>query len=315
MSAGGVICGSGFVLSAMKRSKGLCKFGQLGVHLFVLTLSMMFLSSCRGYFSDKPPIDLVPNMDVQPKHKVQSQADGRKPPLGTVPVSGVYEDSARVLHGVDVAGDYLAPEDIPALAEAIKLQQAELPGGAVYVARIPLPVDREFILRGMERFTIYCSVCHTRVGTGDSIIVTRGLGLPQPPDLVVERILSDGETFGVMTYGRRIMPSYALQVTVEDRWAIVAYVRALQLARTGTLADVPPAMREELRAEVESVQAAVNAAAAGLEAGSGSVVSPAAAAAAASSAASHLPANGADAPVIAPHLPADEVPPVGADGQ
>jgi len=116
------------------------------------------------------------------------------------------------------------------------------------VALNPLPVTSELLRRGQERYNIYCSPCHDRVGDGLGMIVQRGF--KQPPTLHDDRLRSmpDGYFFQVMTNGFGTMPSYAPQVPVKDRWAIVAYIRALQLSQHATLADVPEADRALLGA-------------------------------------------------------------------
>ncbi len=117
------------------------------------------------------------------------------------------------------------------------------------VDRVPVALTPELLARGRERFDIYCSPCHDRVGTGMGMIVRRGY--KQPPSLHVERLRQApaGHFFDVMTNGFGVMPAYAHQVAVRDRWAIVAYIRALQRSQRATLADVPPAERQALETE------------------------------------------------------------------
>jgi mono/diheme cytochrome c family protein len=105
--------------------------------------------------------------------------------------------------------------------------------------------------RGRERFDIYCSVCHGRTGDGHGMVVQRGF--PQPPSLHDETIVDrpDEHYFNVMTNGLGKMPSYSNQVNEHDRWAIAAYIRALQVSRTATLDDVPPEQRPALEEETE----------------------------------------------------------------
>jgi len=105
---------------------------------------------------------------------------------------------------------------------------------------------RALIMRGRERFDIYCSVCHGRTGDGDGMIVRRGF--PKPPSLHIERLQNApaGHFFDVATNGLGAMPSYANRIDVEDRWAIVAYVRALQLSQNAQIGDVPVDQRQNL---------------------------------------------------------------------
>ena len=103
--------------------------------------------------------------------------------------------------------------------------------GTALVADMPVPVSRELLVRGQERFDIYCSPCHGRTGDGNGMIVQRGL--KQPPSFHVERLRAqaDGYFFDVMTNGFGAMQDYSAQVTPADRWAITAYIRALQYSR------------------------------------------------------------------------------------
>ena len=118
------------------------------------------------------------------------------------------------------------------------------------VARIPFRISKENILRGQERFNIYCSPCHGRLGDGNGMIAQRGLALRRKPaNYHVDRLRKapDGHFFNVITNGRRSMPPYKYQVVDRDRWAIVAYVRALQRATGGTVNDVPEDKRAGLK--------------------------------------------------------------------
>jgi len=104
---------------------------------------------------------------------------------------------------------------------------------------MPFPVTPEIMARGQERFDIYCSPCHSRVGDGNGMIVQRGYR--RPPSFHIDRLRKAplGYFFDVMTNGFGAMPDYASQIPPRDRWAIVAYIRALQLSQGATAADVP----------------------------------------------------------------------------
>lgn len=110
----------------------------------------------------------------------------------------------------------------------------------------PMPVTSEVMARGQERFNVFCSPCHSRKGDGTGMIVQRGFR--QPPSYYEERLVNApvGYFFDVMTNGFGAMQDYSAQVPVADRWAIAAYIRALQLSRRGTVNDVPVDRREEL---------------------------------------------------------------------
>ncbi len=105
---------------------------------------------------------------------------------------------------------------------------------------LPMPVTPELMARGQQRFNIYCSPCHGEVGDGNGMIVQRGY--KHPPSYHIDRLRKApiGYFFDVITHGYGAMPDYSEQVPAADRWAIAAYIRALQLSQNATEADVPP---------------------------------------------------------------------------
>jgi cytochrome c553 len=122
--------------------------------------------------------------------------------------------------------------------------------GTNLVAEFPAPVTRAVIERGRERFEIYCTPCHGRTGEGHGMIVQRGF--PVPPSYHIDRLRAApvGHFFDVMTRGYGVMYSQASRVEPADRWAIAAYIRALQLSRHARLADVPSNQRAQLEDKV-----------------------------------------------------------------
>ena len=114
------------------------------------------------------------------------------------------------------------------------------------VRTIPVALTPELLARGRERYDVFCSPCHDRTGVGNGMIVQRGFR--QPPSFHLERLRDapDGHFFDAITKGFGVMPDYAQQVPIADRWAITAYIRALQLSQWATLADVPAAERRAL---------------------------------------------------------------------
>lgn len=112
----------------------------------------------------------------------------------------------------------------------------------------PFPVTAQVIDRGNERFDIYCSECHGRLGDGNGMIPSRGFRRPPSFHTDTLRAAPTGHFFDVMTNGFGAMPTYAPQVPVNDRWAIVAYIRVLQLSQNATVAQVPPDQRAKLEA-------------------------------------------------------------------
>jgi mono/diheme cytochrome c family protein len=111
----------------------------------------------------------------------------------------------------------------------------------------PFAVDERIMERGRERYDIHCSPCHARTGAGDGMVVQRGYRQPPPLDSDRLRAAPPGHFFDVITNGFGAMPDYASQIRVEDRWAIAAFIRALQLSGRATLDDVPPDRRGSLQ--------------------------------------------------------------------
>lgn len=172
--------------------------------------------SMRGWISDKPPIHPVLDMDFQQKVKAQSSselfADGRGMRL---PVDGT------VAHG-SLADEKMVTYRV---------------GEEDYVDTNPLPASMEVVQRGQERFNIHCAVCHDRSGSGNGLVLQRAKRVSPAafnymlPDLGKEPRLQeakDGYLYKVITEGQGTMPAYGHQVPVEDRWAIVHYLRVLQ---------------------------------------------------------------------------------------
>jgi mono/diheme cytochrome c family protein len=129
----------------------------------------------------------------------------------------------------------------------LTLAQADQP----YVDTFPFPLTRAVLERGQQRYTIFCAVCHGAKGNGDGIVVQRGFTAPPSYHTPRLRSVPAGYLFDVATRGYGSMPSYADQIPPRDRWAIVAYIRALQLSQYAPLDDLPPAQREAALAHLE----------------------------------------------------------------
>ena len=114
------------------------------------------------------------------------------------------------------------------------------------VTMFPFPVDSQSLRRGQERYDIFCSPCHDRVGMGQGMIVRRGYRLP--PSLHIDRLRAapPGHFFDVISHGFGSMPDYAAQIPLRDRWLIVAYIRALQLSQNAAIGDVPAPERRAI---------------------------------------------------------------------
>jgi mono/diheme cytochrome c family protein len=116
----------------------------------------------------------------------------------------------------------------------------------VLANEFPMPVTAAVMARGQERYNIFCAPCHGRTGEGNGMVVQRGMR--QPPSFMEDRLrnAAAGYFFDVMTHGFGAMQDYASQIDVEDRWAIVAYERALQFSRHAAIGDVPDDRRGDL---------------------------------------------------------------------
>jgi mono/diheme cytochrome c family protein len=170
------------------------------------------------------------------------------------PLPPLFVALAVALAGCDNMKDQpaLRASDLPRLAPSGAVARGEPPvddpvntgfRGGEPLGRSPVAFTQERLARGRERFTIYCAPCHGEDGYGMGIVVRRGF--PPPPSLHEERLRTapDGHLFDVMTRGYGAMLPYADRLPPEDRWAIVAYIRALERSQHATLADVPAAQR------------------------------------------------------------------------
>ena len=201
--------------------------------LVVLLLSVM---GFRGLPSTRPPIEVFPDMDHQAKYKPQAEsrffADGRadRPiPAGTVPFG---RDSQKA------DADFLRADDA---------HYAGKNADGSFVPGFPVEVTREFVLRGQNRYQVYCAPCHGALGDGNGI--TKFYGMVATPTYHDDRLraMPVGEIYHIVSVGKNTMFGYADKLSPDDRWAVVAYVRALQRAHHATLDDVPPEQREGLK--------------------------------------------------------------------
>ena len=206
--------------------------------LFFLFTFAFFLSACRR------------DMQDQPKAKAYRESsffrDGLSSrPLvpGTVPRGYLRADREFYLgkkanSGTATAGQP-APTGSPATSNAAANPAALYPDD---VETFPIPIDKAALDRGQQRYDIYCSVCHGMTGNGDGMIARRGFNKPLPASYHQDRLRQApvGHFFDAMTNGWGAMPSYAAQIPVEDRWKIIAYIRALQLSQMPAQTQVSP---------------------------------------------------------------------------
>ncbi|MDB6023383.1 MAG: cytochrome [Pedosphaera sp.] len=195
------------------------------------TVLVMLIAGKRGSISRRPPIELFPDMNRQPKLRPQTPdaffADGKSSRL---PVAGT------------IAREDIHYADLP-------VNTGHIPGTTNFVENIPVEVNAKLLARGQQRFNINCSPCHGAQGDGKGITVRIGAMPPTVADLHQKRIveMADGEIFNTITAGKGLMGPYGANVPVEDRWAIIAYLRALQLSQLGTIDDVPEQMRSTFK--------------------------------------------------------------------
>ncbi|MBF0431081.1 MAG: cytochrome c [Fibrobacteria bacterium] len=188
-------------------------------------LSVLVFSGCRGQKSTKPPIHLVLNMDNQEKFRAFGE--------------NTFYPDGRAMRP-------LIPGTVP--RGHLNLNEAYYNGiiDSVFVNN-PVKITPAIMTHGQDRFAIYCTVCHGALGDGNSIMKQKGF--TPSPSYTDPRILGmkDGQIFDVITRGVRTMPAMSSQVPVADRWAIVAYVRALQKSGNASLQDVPPDKQGQLK--------------------------------------------------------------------
>jgi len=192
----------------------------------------------QGHLSRQPPIEVFPDMDRQLKLRPQQPNDfftnglsSQLPPPGTI---------ARSQPVQTVNGAVYPFEDAP-------VNTGRVTGTTNFVETNPLSVTGQLLQRGRERFNIYCTPCHGALGDGNGI--TKKLGvMPAVANLQDKRIveMADGEIFNTITFGKGLMGAHGPLVPVADRWAVVAYLRALQLSQLGSVDDLPPDQRKTL---------------------------------------------------------------------
>jgi mono/diheme cytochrome c family protein len=205
----------------------LCVVGTVGVLGF------------RGSHFRKPPLYIFPDMERQPKLRPQTAnaffdngLSSRLPVAGTVARGEPIQIGDKSVH---------AWQDSP-------VTSGRVTGTTSFVEVNPLPVTAELLQRGQQVFNINCAACHSKVGDGNGVpkrINAMGVVANLHEKRIVE--LTDGELFNIVSYSKGLMPGYAGNLTIQDRWASIAYLRALQLSRLGSLEDVPEAARATLK--------------------------------------------------------------------
>lgn len=199
--------------------------------LVILTVSVL---GFRGMISEAPPADVFPEwafpgMKYQPKFRPQSAsqffADGRAdrlPPPNVVRADLPLRNDDTLYAGKSARGEFI--RGFPA----------------------SVTVDRPLLERGRERYTTFCAPCHGATGDGNGITKQYGMGATPTYHDPRLRQMAEGEIYNTITHGKNTMLPYADKLSPEERWAVVAYVRALQRAQIGTVADVPAEAKSQL---------------------------------------------------------------------
>ena len=196
---------------------------RLIVFCLLPTAYCLLFSGCRRDMQDQP------KAIAYRENSFYKDGNGSRPLVeGTVP-RGYLRDNREFFFGKKLSAADLNQEQQANRAPTAH-ESNPFPND---VDTIPMPMTKTDLDRGQERYNIYCSVCHGMTGYGDGIVARRGFNKPSPASYHQERLQNApfGHFFDVMTNGWGAMPSYASQVSVEDRWRIAAYVRALQLSQ------------------------------------------------------------------------------------
>jgi mono/diheme cytochrome c family protein len=178
--------------------------------------TVLSLAGLRGSFSQQPQIELFSDMVRQPKVRPQTLPAPASVP-GTVEHSALTTDTA--------------------------IQTGRISGTTNWISTLPLPVTRALLDRGQERYQIFCAPCHGLAGDGRGVTIK--YNMVAMANFHDRRLIDmpDGEIFNTITHGKTLMGAYGSSVSIEDRWAIVAYIRALERSRLATIDDVPPELR------------------------------------------------------------------------
>ena len=208
--------------------------------LFALcVLAVVGVLGFRGSHFRKPPLYIFPDMERQPKLRPQTaNAFFENGMSSRLPVAGTVARSEPVRVGDKLVYPW---QDSP-------VTTGRIAGSTNFVPVNPLPVTAQLLQQGQQVFNINCAACHSKVGDGNGTPKRIG-AMAVVANLHDKRIveLADGELFNTVSYGKGLMQGYAGNLPVADRWASIAYLRALQLSRLGSLEDVPEAARGSLK--------------------------------------------------------------------
>ena len=221
----------------------------------LLTIAIIAVFGFRGQKSTGSPLEIFPDMVRQMKVRAQAPlnffSDGRGPRLpvtGTLPIGYEMPTPKTIATPAAITATVEALQTHPRVGFSVGTDYYDTGKMANnWGTGIPLELTRELMERGQQRFNITCAMCHGATAAGNGI--TKQYGLATVVTLQDERIrkMADGEIFNTITNGKNTMMAYGPNIVVADRWAIIAYLRALQRSQNAAIADVP----EDHRAELE----------------------------------------------------------------
>jgi mono/diheme cytochrome c family protein len=208
--------------------------------VFLASAAAMFaIIGVPGHLSRKPPLEVFPDMDRQAKLRPEKPFDfftngltSQLPPAGTIARSEPIQTANGAVYSF---------EDSP-------VNTGKISGTTNFVETNPLAVNAALLARGREQFNIYCTPCHGGLGDGNGVLKKIG-DMPAVANLHDKRIVEmpDGEIFNTITHGKGLMGAYGPLVVASDRWAIIAYTRALQLSWLGSPEDLTAEQRAALK--------------------------------------------------------------------
>jgi mono/diheme cytochrome c family protein len=215
----------------------------------LITIAAVAVLGFRGEKTTNEPWEIFPDMVRQMKVRPQSPlgffADGRGP---RVPIAGTVPIGYEMPKAQPAGGPEAMPRAFSVGTDYINTGKM----GNNWGTGIPVPVTPQLLQRGHERFNITCAMCHGATAAGNGIVKQHGLATVVSLQDDRIRKMADGEIFNTVTNGKNTMMAYGPTIMVADRWAIIAYLRALQRSQSATVADVPPEHRADLEKPAEN---------------------------------------------------------------
>jgi mono/diheme cytochrome c family protein len=218
--------------------------------LFLVVVAVITLAGGQGERFTKPPLQIFPDMKVQPRFEAQHGSDfyadtraARKVVPGTVPQGYTLEGDFSINSATNARG-IGGPKGFSNGVDYVNTGKI----GGFWGEGMPseLEMTEALFARGKERYAISCAVCHGATGAGNGIVSQFGLnGIASLQDARI-RNMPEGQIFETITHGKGNMGGYGSSISVGDRWAIIAYLRALERSQIATLADVPEEHRTDL---------------------------------------------------------------------